>query len=180
MSTDYSKKPNLDMHAKNLFSIILQASAYECFNISDLWKINFNNEEKMLFFLEYNFILIALADRVLFEKYGDPYREKVLNNTINLIKIAFRQSKLGEEITDKDLFFENKFNDVFSHYSKCSSILGENKNQLVSTATIRLIDVFLSNKNIDVNEELFTETGSSLSTSILAILDTKAFKINFE
>jgi hypothetical protein len=85
----FKRRPNPDVLAKDLSELLAQVSVHELLQLSELWRQPLDDEARVLFFLEYSFFLIAVADRLAHKKFGDPLRREILNSTVNRIRDLF-------------------------------------------------------------------------------------------
>ncbi|MEI6072766.1 MAG: hypothetical protein WCS31_13305 [Verrucomicrobiae bacterium] len=173
----FKRKPDPEEIADDLSALFAHISVHELQQLSKLWGQPLDDEAQVVFFLEYSFFLTAVADRLAHQKFGDPLRGQILNLTLNRTRGLFcRQSHFGQDISERIEFFESYFRDTFRLYAGCDSIMGDSQNQVVLVASQNLVQAFLRDRTDAEKVDLLFQTAKSLTTSLVALLQTPSFK----
>ncbi|KAB2960479.1 MAG: hypothetical protein F9K13_05310 [Candidatus Methylomirabilis oxygeniifera] len=173
----FHRKPSPSKIAEDLGPLFVQVAVHECGSFQQIWKRQLDDETQVMLFAEFAIILVAVADRLVFDKFGDPTRSKVINRVVETVRDCFvNQSHFGDTRQERIVYFERFFADRFQSFATCSSIMGEGQDSLISTGTRYLAETFLEDIPESQLPEAVLETDKTLSKSVVALLATPIFK----
>lgn len=173
----FHRKPSPSKIAENLGSLLVQVAVHECGNFQQIWKRQLDDETQVTLFAEFAIILVAVTDRLAFDKFGDPTRSKVINRVVETVRDCFvNQSHFGDTRQERIIYFERFFADRFRKFATCSSIMGEGQDSLIFTGTRHLVETFLEDIPESQFPEAVLETDKALINSVAALLTTPTFK----
>lgn len=163
--------------ANELGPFLVQVAVHECETFQNVWQRNLDDHSQVALFAEVVIILVAVADRLAFDKLGDPVRTQIMNLVVDTIRDSFaNQSYFGETTQDRISFFEQLFSNRIQMYSSCSSIMGEGQDSVIFIGARHLVEVFLDDIQEAELPVAVLETGKALSKSVISLLTTPPFK----
>ncbi len=174
----FGGKPSPTKIAEDLGPLLVQVAVSECNTFQQIWKHQLDDKAQVALFAELAIILVAVADRLAFAKFGDPIRSNVMNAVVNTVRDSFtNQSHFGDTRQERVAYFEGLFAKRFQSFSTCSSIMGERQDQLIFTGARHVAERFLQDIPESQLPETVLETAKALSTSVVALFATPVFKV---
>ena len=163
--------------SNDLGPLLVQVSVHECGNLQRAWNRQFDDEGQAALFAEFSIILIAVADRLASETFGDPARADMMRSTFETISSCFANlNQFGESRQDRVEFFGRLFDERFQELSVCSSIMGKEQDSVCFSGARRLVENFL----VDVPEsrlvESLVQTAKLMGRTVIALQATEPFK----
>jgi hypothetical protein len=173
----FRRKPSPSKIAEGLGPLLVQVAIHECDTFQQVWKRQLDEASQLRLFEELSIILVAVADRFAFQKFGDPTRDQFMNHVVDSVRNCFaNQSHFGDTRQEKVIYFERLFAERLQKFATCSSIMGEGQNSLIFAGARHLAETFL----VDIPEsqlpEAVLETGKALSNLVIALFTTPNFK----
>ena len=173
----FRSKPSPSKIAEDLGPLLVQVAVHECGTFQQVWKRELDDKTQVALFAEFTIILVAVADRLAFDRFGDPTRSQVMNHLVDTVRNCFaNQSHFGDTRHERVTYFEHVFADRFRAFSTCSSIMGEGQDSLMFTGARHFAETFLEGIPKSQLLDAVLETGKALSTSVIALLATPTFK----
>jgi hypothetical protein len=173
----FRRKPSPSKIAEDLGPLLVQVGLHECGTFQQVWKRRLDDASQVALFAELTIILVAVADRLAFEKFGDPTRSQLMNRLVDTVRNCFAdQSLFGETQQERVVYFERLFAERFQTFATCSSIMGEGRDSLIFTGARHLAETFLEDIPGSHLPEAVLETGKALSESVIALFTTPTFK----
>ena len=173
----FHRKPSPSKIAEDLGPLLVQVALHECGTFQQVWKRDLDDTTQVALFAELTFILVAMADRFAFDKFGDPTRSKLMNQVVDTIRDCFaNQSHFGDTRQERVIYFDRFFIDRFQKYAICSGIMGEGKGSLISSGVRHLAETFLEDIPESQLPDVVLQTGKALNLSVIALLATPTFK----
>lgn len=173
----FRKKPSPSKIADDLGPLLVQVAVHECGNFQQAWRRKIEDERQVALFAEFLVLLVAVADRLAFGKFGDPVRSQIMNPVVDTARKCFaNQQHFGATQEDRGLYFEQLFADRFAKYASCSSIMGEGMDSLTFTGARHLAETFLDDLPEPQLPGAVLETGKVVSKAIIALMTVPLFK----
>ena len=70
----FERKPSPRKIADDLAPLLVQVAVHECGNFQQAWRRGIDGQKQVALFAEFLVLLLAVADRLAFGKFGDPVR----------------------------------------------------------------------------------------------------------
>lgn len=122
-------------------------------------------------------LLVAVGDRLAFDKFGDPVRPQIVDPVVDTARACFaNQRHVGLTAEERGSYFEHLLADRFRKFASCSSIMGEGMDSLVFTGARHLAETFLADLPESRLPEAVLETGKVVRTAIIALMTVASFK----
>lgn len=175
------KKPSPRKLAEDLDLLLLQVALDKCKSFEQAWQRNIDGETLIAIFAELAVLLIAVADRLAFGKFGDPVRSQIMNPVIDMTRKCFANQKhFGRTAKERALRFERLFGDRFQKFASCSSIMDEGMDSLVFVGARHLAETFLDDLPDSELPEAIAKTGKVVSAAITALMTVPLFETLLE
>lgn len=175
----FSRQPSPEELAEKVRGTLVAMSMEMCKYLMTAWDRQLCEKTQFLLFWEIFVILTAVTDRLVFRKYDDPMRSKVMNEIINGVENSLsnhNESEFGATREDRRSYFERLFADRFRKYRTCTSIMGENQGSLVFTGALQLTEAFLRDTPESQLPEVVFVTGEYLGIAVTGLFATTNFK----
>lgn len=167
--------------AKDLGPLLVRVAVHECGTLQQVWKRGIDDETQVALFAEFIIVLIAVADRLAFQKFGDPIRSQVMNPVVDTARDCFaNQQYFGSTPRERERRFEELLAERFQKFASCSSIMGEGMNSLVFTCSRHLAETFLDDIPESELPNAVVETDKAVSSAIVALMTVPTFKALLE
>ena len=135
----FRRKPSPRKIADDLGPLLVQVAAHECGNFQQAWHREIDDQTQVALFAEFLVLLVAVADRLAFGRFGDPVRSQIMNPVVDTARKCFaKQQHYGSTLEERGLYFEQLFADRFAIFASCSSIMGEGMDSLAFTGGVIL------------------------------------------
>jgi hypothetical protein len=142
-----------------------------------VWGREFDDQAQVALFAEFLVLLVAVADRLAFGKFGDPVRSQIMNPVVGTARKCFaNQQHYGSTPEERGLYFEQLFADRFAKFASCSIIMGEGTDSLAFTGARHLSETFLDDLPESHLSDAVLETGKVVSKAITALMTVPSFK----
>lgn len=164
-----SKNPS--KNPKIFSQLIISHSEEDARNFLYSLQLKLGYDEQILLILYYTIIYCSILDRLLSEKVSIGERSRVMNLIIDDIKNEFTGHRiLGDTAEKQGNTFEYVFNEVFSLFGECETIMGESENQIPLTAS-KLFAAQLIEFNSDKDAfDFHLLAGKEVSKGILRLI----------
>jgi len=173
----FRRKPSPRKLAEDLGSLLVQVAVHECGSFQQAWRREIDDETQVALFAEFLVLLVAVADRLAFDKFGDPVRSQIMNPVVDTARACFaNQQHFGPTPEERGLYFEQIFADRFRKFGSCSNIMGEGMDSLVFTGARHLAETFLDDLPESELPEAVLETGKVVSSAVIALMTVPSFK----
>jgi len=173
----FRRKPSPGNIADDLGPLLVQVAVHESANFQQAWGRKIEDQRQVALFAEFLVLLVTVADRLAFGKFGDPVRSQIMNPVVDTARKCFaNQQHFGSTPEERGSFFEQLFADRFSKYASCSSIMGEGMDSLTFTGARHLAEMFLDDLPESQLPGAVLETGKVVSKAIIALMTVPSFK----
>jgi hypothetical protein len=130
--------------ANELGPFLVQVAVHECETFQNVWQRKLDDHSQVALFAEVVIILVTVADRLAFDKLGDPVRAQIMNPVVDTIRDSFaNQSYFGETTQDRISFFEQLFSNRIHMYSPVQASWVKDKIQSFLLELATLLRFFL-------------------------------------
>lgn len=169
------KPPALQVAA--LGPILVQVVIQECADLHKVWGRELDDETQVVLFAEFIILIVAVMDRLAFNKFGDPVRSQIINPVVNTVEAHFANQKyFGSTSKERRQYFKLLLADRFQRFASCSSIMGEGMDSLVFTGALHLAETFLDDLPQSALPNVVLETGKVVSRFIITLMAVTPFK----
>lgn len=173
----FRRKPSPSKIAEDLGPLLVQVAAHECGNVQQAWGREIDDKTQVALFAEFLILLVAVADRLAFDRFGDPERSQIMNPVVDTAKMCFANQKhFGHTPEERGSYFEQLFAERFGTFASCSSIMGEGMDSLTFTGARHLAETFLDDLPESELPQAVLETGKVVSSAIIALMTVPSFK----
>jgi hypothetical protein len=173
----FRRKPSPRKIADDLGPLLVKVAVHECGSFQQAWRREIDDHKQVSLFAEILVLLVAVADRLAFDKFGDPVRSQIMNPIVDTARTCFaNQQHFGSSPEERGLHFEQLFADRFAKFASCSSIMGEGMDSLVFTGARHLAETFLDDLAESQMPDALLETGKVVSNAIIALMTVPSFK----
>ncbi|MDP7671510.1 MAG: hypothetical protein QGF21_06155 [Vicinamibacterales bacterium] len=173
----FRKKPSPSELAEDLGPLLVQVAVHECKSFQQAWDRELDNKTQVALFAKFMILLVAVADRLAFDKFGDPVRSEILNPVVDTARTCFaRQKSFGPTPEKRGLYFDRLFDRRFQMFASCSTIMGEGLDSVVFTGAQHLAETFLDDLPDSELPDAVVETGKVVTKAVVALMTVPSFK----
>jgi hypothetical protein len=173
----FAKKQGPRKVAEDVGYLLVRVAVHECGSFQQAWNRELNDQEQVALFAEFIVILLAVADRLALDNFGDPVRSQIMNSVVDTARTSFaNQTHFGSTVQERGLHFEHLFANRFQELGSCSSIMGDGMNSVVFMGARQLVDTFLDDVTAAERVTMVVETGKVISRAIIALMTVPSFK----
>lgn len=173
----FRRKPSPRKIADELGPLLVQVAVRECGSLQEAWQREIDDRAQVSLFAEFLVLLVAVGDRLAFDKFGDPIRSQIMNPVVDRARTCFaNQEHFGSTPDERGAYFEKLFADRFARFASCSSIMGEGMDSLVFTGARHLAETFLDDLPASQLPDVVLETGKVVSKAIFALMTVPSFE----